>query len=180
MDNGQYRRTEHHLVLLFDELDRVSELFDLGAKSINFDLKGLKTLSKDKSHPTNGITLCTHTFVKVDMKDITAHNPFEVQNIVGSLAEHGATTGYIKRLLVEWDDGRIDQWKRRVIPGLAEYVSRSSGIIRNNVLTIVRPTQAELVPLGERYNELASPTHCPVGYAEGKEIRSCAGLEKMW
>lgn len=180
MDNEQHRRTEHHLVLLFDELDRVAELFDLGVKSINFDLKGSKSILKDISHPVNGVKLCTHTFVTVDLKDVTARNPLEVQTQISGLLEHGATTSYVTRLLVEWGDGRIDQWKRRVIPGLAEQVSRSSGIMRSNVLTITRPTPEELLPLGKRYANLAAPTNCPVGYVEGKEVRSCAGLQKMW
>ncbi len=180
MENGQYRRTEHHLVLMFDELDRLSELFDLEAKSLNFDVKGNKSLKKDAFHPANGVTTCTHSFVTVDLKDVTVRNAIEVQNLISDLVKHGATTCYITRLLVEWHDGRIDQWKRRTIPALAGYVPRSSGIGRRNVLTIVRPTAEELVPLGSRYGDIASPTNCPVKYVEGKEMRSCAGLQRMW
>lgn len=180
MENGQHRRTEHHLVLLFDELDRLAELFDIGVKSINFDIKGNKSLKKDTAYPMAGITTCIHTFVTVDLKDTTVSNAVEVQNLIGNIAEYGATTCFVTRLLVEWLDGRIDQWKRRTIPSLSDYITRSSGIGRRNVLTIIRPTPEELIDLGERYRDLASPTNCPVEFVEGKEMRSCAGLQKMW
>jgi hypothetical protein len=180
MENGQYRRHEHHLVLLFDELDRLPELFDLPVKSIDFDVKGNKTLKKNSIEPAKGVTVRTHSFVAVNMKGLVAHNALDVQRLISDLAKHGAITCYFTRLLVEWHDGRIDQWKRRTIPSLAQYVSRSSGIQRTNVLTIVRPTPEELVPLGERYADLASPTNCPIEYVEGKEVRTCAGLQRMW
>lgn len=181
MENGQYRRTEHHLVLLFDELDELSKLFNLPIKSVNFDVKGSKSLKRDNVQQVSGITACTHTFISVNMKENNAYNHLDVQHLIGILAEYGATTCYIARLIVEWTDGRVDQWDRRAIPGLARYVSRSSGIRRNNVLTIIRPTPDELVPLGERYGgSITSPTNCPVRYVEGKEVRSCAGLQKMY
>ena len=179
-ENKQYRKTEHHLVLLFDELDRLSELFDIGVKSMDFDIKGSKSISKDNIKPTEGVTICSHSFVSVNQKGVVAHNAFEVQRIIHDLAEYGATTCYITRLLVEWNDGRIDQWKRRTIPALTGYVQRSSGIARKNVLTIIRPTSEELISLGERYGDLAAPTNCPVSFVEGKEMRSCGGLLKMW
>lgn len=180
MENGQYRRTEHHLVLLFDELDRLSELFDLGAKSIDFDIKGNKTLKKNAVNTMHGVSICTHSFVNVSLKGIVAHNAIEIQSLISDLARHGATTCYVTRMLVEWDDGRIDQWKRSTIPSVSQYVKRSSGIGRRNVLTITRPTMEELVPLGTRYGDMASPTNCPIEYVEGNEVRTCAGLQKMW
>ncbi len=175
MDNAEYVRTDHHAVLMFDELDGLPLLFEMGAVRLDFDVAGTKTLKQKTTMIDQGILLKENVSVSVSMKECIAESAIEVNRLMSKLNDAGATTCYLTRLLVEWEDGRIDQWNRRVIREVAKELSRVRKSTRHNVLTIVRPTIAETREYGTRYGELTRPTDCPIFLTKGKYVSTCAG-----
>lgn len=178
MEDKSVKGIEHHLVLKFDELDKLPELFNIGAKSLEFDVKGHKTLQKNVVYAENGINVCNHAFVNVSMTGCVADDPQDVTKLLATLTAHGATTCYLTRLRVTWEgeSGAVihDDWTRKVIGLAPDEIVRTSNIRRMNTLTISADSIDELKIKANRYAEdSVGLTDCLLEFVSGKTVRTC-------
>lgn len=176
IDSAEYIRTDHHAVLMFDELEALTQLFDRGAASLDFDVRGGKTLKRTNDTIDRGIKIVTHKFVEVNLRDCVANNAGDIRKLSKKLADAGAPNCYITRVLVNWGDLRApDQWQSQAIPMVSRELDRVYKTQRGNVLTIVRPTVDEARAYAEWYGDLTKPTDCLIFQEAGLLRSTCAG-----
>lgn len=176
IDSAEYIRTDHHAVLMFDELDSLAKLFEQGAVSLDFDVRGTKTLKRTNEVVDRGIRIVNSKCVEVNLRDCIATNANDIRTLSRRLAKAGAPNCYMTRVLVNWGDLRApDQWQAQAIPAVAREMDRVYKTPRGNVLTIIRPTVAEVRAYAEWYGDLTKPTDCLIFQEKGRLRSTCAG-----
>lgn len=166
---------EHHAYLAIDELDKLELLFAKGAAKLTVDLRGRTSKGKNRGKVSElGIRKLSHTYVQVYRDGLEINSIEELRDLIRAYRNEGADNLYVVRLLVEWENGDMEEWHRHVMH--ANEPSRTSGSGRMNALTIKVGKYQDILPYQEKYgHELVRPTICEIKQASPLKKRVCLG-----
>lgn len=169
-----FETLEHHAYLTIDEPANLIVLFDRGVAKLRFDLRGRTTLNKRKSRDELGIYTLNHIFLEVRRNDIEVNSADDLKTLVKIYENHGIKNMYLIRLVVEWKNGDMQEWKRSVMHVKDKKVDRESKSGRFNALTMKLGMYKNVIALQEIYgHDIVRPTVCEVVLEEGSKKRVC-------
>ena len=166
----------HYTYLTIDEPDDFGILFDKGAIRLLIDLNGRTSARKDKQEDKKelGIRIMSHTFVEVKRSDLEIKNKSDLYAILNEYRNSGAANLFATKLVVEWEDGDMQEWNRVVMYAKDKEVNRDSNSQRLNVLAIAYPFDQSEKIIDKYGKELVHYTKCL--YVETKNRkRVCIG-----
>src|SRR5659263_33346 len=152
---------EHHAYLSFDELEGCAQLFEKPITKITVDLRGRTSVSKNKSKLSElGIKKLAHSYLDVIKDDLEINNIQELKSIIAKYNAEGVSNLYIIKLVVQWNNGDMQEWKRHIIHGLDDVIARNVASGRLNTLTMKVGTFQGVDKLRDIYGDLVKPTLC--------------------
>ncbi len=169
-----FEALEHHAYLTIDEPANFTLLFDRGAVNLKFDLRGRTTLNKRGTKDELGIYTLNHIFLEVRRNDIEVYSANELKTLIKTYENHGIINLYLIRLVVEWQNGDMQEWRRSVMHVKDKKMDRESKSGRFNALTMKQGMYEDVVALQEIYGyDIVRLTVCEVVHEEGAEKRVC-------
>ena len=134
-------RITHYAYLTIDEPDDFGVLFEKGAKRLLMDLSGRTSIYKkmERSNEDLGMKIMNHKFVEIKRSDLEVKGINELFNILNEYRNNGAKNLFATKLIVEWTNGDMQEWKRVVMYVKDKEVNRDSNSGRLNVLVIEFP-----------------------------------------
>jgi hypothetical protein len=169
-------RMAHYAYLTIDEPDDFGILFDKGVKRLLIDLSGRTSIYKkmEKSFEELGMKLMNHKFVEVKRSDLEVKNKNDLFDILNDYRKNGAANLFAIKLVVEWNNGDMQEWKRVVMYTKDKEINRDSNSGRLNVLAIEFPFDQSEKLMNKYGADLVNYTKCL--YVETKtKKRICIG-----
>lgn len=172
-----FDKLEHHAYLTVDELPGLSELFAKGVQKMIVDLRGRTTIVKNKPQRDNlGIKKLSHTYLDVKNNDYEINNESELNALAKSYEKAGVDNLYLVRLVVQWNNGDMQEWHRHVFHVKDKEVKRTFPNGRNNVLAMKLGEYQAVNALKEIYGDsMVNGTMCEIVNIEGQTKRVCLG-----
>lgn len=166
----------HYAYLTIDEPDDFGILFDKGVKKLLIDLSGRTSIYKKTSNTFEelGMKIMEHKFVEVKRGGLEVKRKNELFDVLTKYRDNGAKNLFATKLIVEWKNGDMQEWKRVIMYTKDKELNRDSNSGRLNVLAIEFPFDQSERLISLYGKELINYTKCL--YVESKTTkRICIG-----
>ena len=114
----------------------------------------------EKSFNELGMKQMIHKFVEVKRGDLEIKDKNELFDILNEYRNNGAKNLFATKLVVEWENGDMQEWKRVVMYAKDKEVNRDSNSARLNVLAIEFPFDQSERLIKKYGKELVNYTKC--------------------